>query len=166
MTTIRRIRSGEGPALRDVRLRALRTDPDAFAATHDQASSRFDHVWEDLAATASAGDQEIIFLVEGDEEVIGMVGAFARDEEPATRQLYGMWVAPEARGSGVGASMVEAVIEWSRAGGADEVKLWVVESNLPAVRLYQKAGFVPTGEAQPLPSNPELIDTQMRLALS
>lgn len=166
MTTIRRIRSGEGSALRDVRLRALRTDPDAFAATHEQASSRFDHVWEDLASTASAGDQEVIFLVEDDEGVVGMVGAFARPEEPATRQLYGMWVAPDARGSGVGAGMVEAVIEWSKAAGADEVKLWVVESNLSAVRLYQKAGFVPTGEAQPLPSNPELIDTQMRLTLS
>lgn len=166
MATIRRIRVGEGSALRDVRLRALRTDPDSFAATHDLASSRDDDAWEKMTAAAASGDQEALFVVEGDPAFAGLVGAFARPEEPATRHLYGMWVDPEARGSGIGIGLVDAVIDWTRAAGGDEVKLWVVESNLPAVRLYQKVGFVPTGEAQPLPSNPALTDTRMRLALS
>ncbi len=164
--TIRRIRPGEGKLLREVRLRALRTDPDAFAASHDQASSRDEPIWEDIAAGAASGDDEIIFVIEGDGGFTGMVGAFARGDEPATRNLYGMWVAPEVRGSGLGRGLVDAVVEWSREVGADEVKLWVVESNLPAVRLYEKSGFVPTGEAQPLPSNPELTDTRMRLAIT
>lgn len=166
MTTIRRIRSHEGAPLREVRLRALRTDPDAFAASHNQASSRDDHVWDQIAATAAEGHEEIIFVIEGEDRFAGMVGAFARADEPATRNLYGMWVAPEVRGSGLGVGLVDAVVDWSREAGAEEVKLWVVETNGPAVRLYRRAGFVPTGEAQPLPSNPELTDTRMRLALT
>lgn len=164
--TIRRIRPGEGTLLREVRLRALRTDPDAFAASHDQASSRDDHMWEEIATAAARGDDEIIFVIEGDDGFAGMAGAFAREDEPTTRNLYGMWVAPESRGSELGMGLVDAVVEWSRQAGAEDVKLWVVETNVPAVRLYEKAGFVPTGEAQPLPSNPELTDTRMRLALT
>lgn len=166
MTTIRRIRVGEGAALRDVRLKALRTDPDAFAASLDQGTSRDDHVWNDIAAAAAVGHQEVIFVIEGDNGFIGMVGAFARPGEPTIRNLYGMWVAPEERGSGLGMELVDAVVHWTRDAGADEVKLWVVETNEPAVRLYERAGFVPTGEAQPLPSNPALTDTRMSLALS
>jgi ribosomal protein S18 acetylase RimI-like enzyme len=62
-------------------------------------------------------------------------------------------------------AFIDAVEQWTREVGGDEVKLWVVESNTPAVGLYTKAGFVPTGEAQPLPSYPELTDVRMRLAL-
>ena len=166
MSTIRRIRPGEGRPLREVRLRALRSDPDSFAASYDQASSRDDRIWEDIAVGAASGDDETIFVIEADGGFAGMVGAFARDDEPATRNLYGMWVAPEVRGSGLGEGLVDAIIEWSRTVGAEEVKLWVVESNTPAVRLYEKTGFIPTGEAQPLPSNPKLTDTRMSRSIA
>lgn len=165
MATIRRIRPDEGRPLRDVRLRALQTDPDAFAASYHQATARDDRGWEDMAVTASTGDEEVIFVIEGEHGFTGMVGAFAREDEPDSRNLYGMWVAPEARGSGLGQGLVDAVVDWSRDAGAEEVKLWVVETNTAAVSLYQKAGFVPTGEAQPLPSNPALTDTRMRLSI-
>ena len=166
MVTIRRIRQGEGSRLREVRVRALRTDPDAFAASHDQASARDDQVWEEMAVAGSTGEEEIILVAEGDDGLVGMVGAFTRADEPNTRHLYGMWVAPEARSSGLGQRFVDAVREWSIETGADEVKLWVVESNLPARTLYEKVGFVRTGESQPLASNPTLTDVRMRLALT
>ena len=41
----------------------------------------------------------------------------------------------------------------------------MVESNLTAVRLYETAGFTPTGETQALPSNPELVEMRMRITL-
>lgn len=166
MVTIRRTREGDGPLLRDVRLRALRTDPDAFAASYDQAVTRDDHVWEEIAVAGSAGEEEIILLAEAEEGPVGMVGAFTRADEPGTRHLYGMWVAPEARSTGLGQRFVDAIREWSIEVGADEVKLWVVESNLPARTLYERAGFIRTGESQPLASNPSLTDVRMRLALS
>lgn len=164
---LRRVRPGDGPALRDVRLRALRTDPDAFAASYDQAVARDDDVWDEIAARAASGSEEVVYVAEAQGgPFVAMVGAFTRADEPSARNLYGMWVAPEARGSGLGMRLVDVIKEWSRDVGANEVKLWVVETNHPAVRLYERAGFVPTGEAQPLPSNPALIDTRMRVALT
>lgn len=166
MVTIRRIRPGDGPLLREVRLQALQTDPDAFGASYDQTVSREAEVWEQMATAASSGDEEVIFVGDAGDSFVALVGAFTRPDEPATRHLYSMWVAPEARGSGLGARLVEEIKQWSREVGADEVKLWVVETNHHAVRIYKEAGFVPTGEAQPLPSNPTLVDTRMRLALN
>lgn len=166
VVTIRRIRPDDGPGLREVRLRALQTDPDAFAATHTQTVPRADEEWVRIAAGAASGGEEVIFVAETEKGFVGLIGAFTRPEEPATRHLYSMWVAPEARGSRLGLGLVEAILDWSRTAGADVVKLWVVESNTPAVNLYKEVGFEPTGEAQPLPSNPALTDTRMRLALT
>jgi ribosomal protein S18 acetylase RimI-like enzyme len=43
--------------------------------------------------------------------------------------------------------------------------LWVAEANEPARRLYERYGFTPTGDRQPLPSNPAVPEIRMRRPL-
>jgi ribosomal protein S18 acetylase RimI-like enzyme len=43
--------------------------------------------------------------------------------------------------------------------------LWVAEANEPARRLYERYGFTPTGECQPLPSDPAVPEIRMRRPL-
>jgi ribosomal protein S18 acetylase RimI-like enzyme len=45
------------------------------------------------------------------------------------------------------------------------VALWVAEGNDAASALYRSAGFVATGERQPLPSNASVTEYAMRLEL-
>jgi ribosomal protein S18 acetylase RimI-like enzyme len=45
------------------------------------------------------------------------------------------------------------------------VHLWVAESNRSARLLYERCGFRPTGERQPLPSNPQLPEIAMARSL-
>ena len=73
-------------------------------------------------------------------------------------ELVSMWVAPTARGHGVGASLVNAVTGW--ATGRD-VHLWVTEGNTAARALYERCGFVVTTERQQLPSDPSLSEVGM-----
>lgn len=61
---------------------------------------------------------------------------------------------PEARRQGVGADLVAAVIAWCRGYALPRVRVGVAEDNEAAARLYERAGFEPTGEARPLPSDP------------
>lgn len=163
---VRRIRSGEGGLLRQVRLRALRTDPDAFGSSYERETALTDDEWEERVESSATGNEQLIVVGDGDDGFVAMAGAFTRPEVPRVRHLYGMWVAPEVRGSGFGGRLVGEIVMWSRDAGAAEVRLWVVESNLIAVRLYEKAGFSPTGETQPLPSNPDLVEQRMRLSLA
>lgn len=78
-----------------------------------------------------------------------MVGAYTPDGHPNVRHLVAMWVAPEARGSGVGAALVGEVVAWAGRSGATGVVLGVTDPDGPARRLYGRAGFAPTPDAMP-----------------
>ncbi|MDJ0789698.1 MAG: GNAT family N-acetyltransferase, partial [Myxococcota bacterium] len=77
---------------------------------------------------------------------------------------YQMWVAPDARRSGLGAALLDAVVAWARREGVRELSLAVSLVNEPARRLYERAGFVPCGEHALRPGS-SLRAQDMRLAL-
>jgi RimJ/RimL family protein N-acetyltransferase len=77
-----------------------------------------------------------------------------------------MWVRPSHRGLGIAARLVDAVRDWAVDAGARELELWVADGNEAAARLYVRAGFVPTGIRQPLPSNPAIGEENWILALA
>jgi ribosomal protein S18 acetylase RimI-like enzyme len=162
---IRRIRPADDLVLRAVRLRALQVDPQAFESAHESEVDRTADAWYERATASSNGEVQCIFIAEAEEGVVGMAGAFTPDGEPLVRQLYGMWVAPEARSAGIGASLVEAVIRWSSEGGAQGLRLWVVENNAGALRLYARAGFLEAGVRQPFRSNPGSTEILLHLPL-
>jgi ribosomal-protein-alanine N-acetyltransferase len=55
-------------------------------------------------------------------------------------------VSPGLRHRGYGASLVDAVVRWAQASGARVVRLEVRASNTPAIRLYQRHGFLRSGQ--------------------
>lgn len=60
--------------------------------------------------------------------------------------LISMWVAPGARGRGVGDVLVRDIERWARTIGARVLRLSVAEDNAQAAALYQRHGFQYTGE--------------------
>jgi GNAT superfamily N-acetyltransferase len=79
--------------------------------------------------------------------------------------LVSMYVRPAGRGSGVAAALVDAAAAWARSRGYPALFLWVTESNVAARRLYERCGFTPTGDRQPLPSDPAIPEIRMSRAL-
>lgn len=61
------------------------------------------------------------------------------------RQIQGLVVAPEARGSGVARALLRAGAEHARAAGARRLTLRVLGHNAPARRLYESEGFAVEG---------------------
>ncbi|GED87427.1 GNAT family N-acetyltransferase [Streptomyces sp. NPDC091412] len=61
------------------------------------------------------------------------------------RQIHGLAVAEEARGSGVGRALLRAVVEEARRQGARRITLRVLGHNTPARKLYESEGFVVEG---------------------
>ncbi|MGI5836603.1 MAG: GNAT family N-acetyltransferase [Chloroflexota bacterium] len=60
-------------------------------------------------------------------------------ERPEVRLLA---VAPEARGRGIGAALVEECVRRARLAGAKELTLHTSDMMQAAVRLYERLGFV------------------------
>ncbi len=161
MVLVRETVMDDWPALRDIRLAALRDAPDAFASTYAEQAAFEEADWRQRIAR---GGTFLAFVPEvSASEPVGLVGGY--EQGPGTVGLISMFVRPRARGRGVGEALIAAVLDWARARNAASVHLWVTETNKPARLLYERCGFSLTGERQPLPSNPAVGEVAMTRSL-
>jgi GNAT superfamily N-acetyltransferase len=163
---VRRLEPEQWPRWRELRLRALAESPDAFGSTHDEEVRHPDETWRERtrALAAPAGDRAMFVAVDqAGGDWIGCAGAYT--DTGGTLHLISMWVAPEHRGAGAGRSLVQAVIDWARAAGHERLRLDVFREQAPAIRLYGRMGFRPTGHTAPMPRDPSLLEHEMVLPL-
>lgn len=137
---IRRAVPDEWAAARALRLRALADSPDAFASTLERELALDDAVFRTRLESAPT------FFADDGGELVGSVTVIEDRHEPGGREIAGMWVAPEARRRGVGADLLRAALAWAADDGAAHVALWVADGNDAARRLYERLGFVDTGQ--------------------
>lgn len=156
MVCVRAVSADEWETLRDVRLAALREAPDAFGSSYAREEGFTEEDWR--RRLTGPGVTFFAWLPDMPGPA-GIAGVYAGED--GTAQLVSMWVRPSARGGGAGGALVGAAADWARAHGYDTLYLWVTESNGPARKLYERCGFAPTGERQPLPSDPAMPEIQM-----
>ena len=82
---------------------------------------------------------ERAWIAERDGEVVGSV--FIARASPEVAQLRLLYVEPSARGLGLGRRLVDECVRFSRAKGYKTLMLWTHDILVPAVRIYQAAGF-------------------------
>jgi GNAT superfamily N-acetyltransferase len=168
---VRQATGEDWAVLRDIRLEALSRAPDAFASSYAREAAFTEQDWRGrlsdrtvtlfgYTATAALADPADPAAVAAPAGLAGVV------IEGGDADLVSMYVRPAARGTGVAAALIDVAAGWARDRGHAALFLWVTESNLAAVRLYQRVGFSPTGERQPLPSNPSLTELRMGLVLA
>jgi GNAT superfamily N-acetyltransferase len=142
---ISRIGPADGAVLREVRLRGLAESPDAFGQSRSDAEQQAPDEWNVLARQAASGNRRAVFFartsVEGGSpsQVLGVV--LGRRRPPDTVMVFSMWVDPDARRSGIGRRLIEAVERWAAGWGANTTVLWVFATNEPAIRFYRCLGF-------------------------
>lgn len=153
MITVRAVRPGEHGPLRELRLRALAQDAAAFGSTPSEEETHPERRWVELA-DGSGG--ETVYVAIDDGAWVAMAAGRWFDAERGIAQLWGMWVDPAYRGHGLGTRLVGAVRQWASGREARFLRLGVVEGSA-AVGLYERLGFVDTGERRPLRRDPALI---------
>ncbi len=149
---IRRLRPDEWAVFRDVRLRALADAPDAFGSTHAREVAQSDDEWQALVRS----NERAIFIATAGGSVGLAIGAPQRGEAGAAG-LFAMWVAPQSRGHGIGAALIDAVAKWARREGYQSISLGVETTNESAIALYSRWGFADTGERVPLRKDSDLM---------
>lgn len=125
---------------RELRLRALEESPEAFASTlagtlaRDAAEG--ESYWQGFFTAAG-----LVLVARCGDEPAGMARLVdPGDEQPL--ELFSLWVAPEARGRGVGEALIAECLGWAAAHRPRAaMRLAVVETNAPARRLYERCGF-------------------------
>jgi ribosomal protein S18 acetylase RimI-like enzyme len=135
---LRRAHAGDEIALSSVLLEAFRLylpqyTPAGFAATTPSPSEVLRRM-----------EEGPVWLAMIESDIVGTVSAVLRGE----RALYirGMAVLPQARGQGIGNLLFELIYEYAKEHGCTKLVLSTTPFLDRAIRLYEKLGFVRTGE--------------------
>lgn len=137
---IRRLGSSDAALYREIRLEALRKNPEAFGSTFEIESAQPLAWFEAVVARAD------IFGAFLDDVLVGIAGYAVQEgsKQAHKAQLWGMYVRAAGRNLGLGERLVAAVLDHAR-GRVEAVQLTVVSDNAAARRLYDAMGFVEYG---------------------
>ncbi len=137
---VRTLSGDEWQLYRTVRLAALRDDPQAFVAGFDEEASYDDDVWRERVIRAHCT------VAERAGEPVGLVCLGPHGDDPRSREVFGLWTVPAARGEGVATALVAAAVRHAIEGGAQLLYFWVSSDNGPAVGFASGFGFRPTSQ--------------------
>jgi GNAT superfamily N-acetyltransferase len=147
--TVRALGENEWEQYRSVRLSALEESPDAFVATADEERGYEEDFWR----TRMRRSQRLIAEQEGAPVGVASIGQARQDGEKdndRVAELFGLWVAPAARGTGVATQLVQAGADAARQQGRSHLAYWVGADNGRAVAFASGFGFRPTDSRRPM----------------
>ena len=138
---IRRLEPRDVVAYRELRLEGLKNHPDSFGAAWEDEIAEPDSWW-----TARLESNTVFGGWIDSSPLLGVAGFYVPGTAKQRHKgiLWGMYVRPDARGTGLAASLLQRVIEQARPL-VEEIRLTVMASNAAAHRLYSAAGFEPYG---------------------
>jgi RimJ/RimL family protein N-acetyltransferase len=137
---IRRLCPEDAALFRDIRLDGLRRDADAFSSTFEAEYEK------PLSSFAVRLASSTVFGAFGGAELLGVAGFYVQPGPKHAHKgvLWGMYVKPQARGAGIGAKLVAAVLA-NASHHIELIELTVVSENAAARRLYERFGFAEYG---------------------
>jgi len=163
---IRPVHVDDWRAYRAARLHSLEETPTSFGSTLAREVAFDDAQWMARMQSAPNRITFVAAAARNEDVLVGMATGLLGDErDDRVVELVGMWVHAELRGTGVAASLVNAVMRWARENDAIEATLWCSEVNPRGQRFYERCGFAWTGATYPSPSHPHLLDRRMTRAL-
>jgi ribosomal protein S18 acetylase RimI-like enzyme len=120
----------------------LKDHPESFGAAFEEEQGVPLSVTAERLAKATE-DNFTLGAVEGD-DLVGMVGFFQQGRIKTRHRgmIWGMYVAPETRGQGIGRALLEeATLRARLLDGVEEIMLGVTVGNEYARLIYAGAGF-------------------------
>jgi RimJ/RimL family protein N-acetyltransferase len=162
---IRRLAASDAEAMYQLRLHALKSEPQSFRESHEELRKVPVAAYAERLGAAT-DDNFVICAFEGP-ELIGMVG-FYREQALRCRNkgwIWGMFVDQSHRGKGVGRALLSVAVE--RTGQLPrltQLRLTVSVTQEAARKLYANSGFHVFGvEPQAMQVNGAFLDEEQML---
>jgi ribosomal protein S18 acetylase RimI-like enzyme len=120
---------------------AVKAHPEAFSSSWENEESKPLSWWTERLETTTIFGGWV-----DNSPLAGAAGLRVQDAVKLRHKgvLLGMYVRPEARGTGLAAALVQRIIEHARTV-VEDISLSVVSSNAATCRLYRTAGFMQYG---------------------
>jgi RimJ/RimL family protein N-acetyltransferase len=138
---IRRLTPADAAVFQQLRLAALQESPAAFGSSYEEERDFSQAIIEDRLKARP--DRGTFGAFEGT-ELVGLI-ALGRERHRKLEHkalIWGMYVVPKARRSGIGRALLLAALELARSvTGIRQVNLCVNANNSEAIDLYKSAGF-------------------------
>ncbi len=84
----------------------------------------------------------VYYVAENDHQILGGCGIFPTSGLPnKTCELVKLYLAPEARGTGLGKALMLKAMEWAKGYGYEQVYLETMPELSNAVTMYERLGF-------------------------
>jgi len=127
--------------LRSVRVRALASNPrelhPKFPAEHKASPDQ----WRQLLRSATW----VVVTPKGGDQAVGMACLFFVAEE-GKWYVSSVWTDPKYRRRGYVRAMIDRLVKYAMDAQAQDLHLWVFETNDRAIDAYRKLDFAETGE--------------------
>lgn len=135
--TIRTIRPGDNTALATI----IRDTLAEFGANHP-GTVYYDPTTDHLFEVFNAEVRSVYFIALKDGVMVGGAGIYPTDGLPeGTCELVKMYLKPEARGLGLGRTLIEKCLTTAKEFGYKQVYLESMPELKKALTVYEKFGF-------------------------
>ena len=134
--TIRTIRPGDNPILAKI----VKDTLAEFGANHP-GTVYYDSTTDALCELFQVSGS-VYFVAELNHEIVGGGGIYPTDGLPEdTCELVKMYLLPQARGAGLGRTLIEKNLAWAKEAGYKKVYLETMPELKQALNVYAKFGF-------------------------
>ena len=162
---IRLLTEADGSAYREVRLRGLREEPDAFSTSYvDEAARPLDITIDRLRSQQRDLNRFTLGAFDGSGALLGIItfSRYSREKERHKATISGFYVVSEARRGGLGRRLLNETLARARQiPGLIQVDLVVVTRQFAARNLYTSFGFIPFGlERRALKLDGDFLDEE------
>lgn len=131
---------------RDLRLRALQEDAQAFSSAYAKEQQHPEQFWKMRLADAERGERSWLLFARQANRLTGMIGAFTEGDSTETAKIVSVYVPREERGNGISTRLMEEMLRvLSAVPNLKKARLDVNVSQLAAIRLYRRFGFRESG---------------------
>jgi ribosomal protein S18 acetylase RimI-like enzyme len=142
---VRSLTPQDASAFAALRLRGLQECPESFASSYEEEVGTPIHEIEDRLKPKT---DAVILGAFNSGDLCAVVGLQRESMVKLAHKafIWGMYVAPEARGRGVGTMLLDHALNYAASTlGTRQVNLGVNTRNTSAIALYKKLGFIEYG---------------------